>query len=162
MNLSTQIAKHIRDIHVGGNWTSVNLKDSLANVSWQQATTQVYGFNSIATLLFHINYFVNAVTPVLEGGVLNAKDALSFAHPPINNAADWEAMQNKAMADAEKMANLVEQLPQEKLITVFADDKYGNYYRNLSGIVEHAHYHLGQIVLIKKILQQDEQKQVLN
>jgi hypothetical protein len=30
--------------------------------------------------------------------------------------------------------------------------KYGNYYRNLHGIIEHTHYHLGQIVLIKKLL----------
>ena len=36
----------------------------------------------------------------------------------------------------------------------FADEKYGHYYRNLHGIIEHTHYHLGQIVLIKKLLQQ--------
>lgn len=152
MNLSTQIAKHIRDIHAGGNWTSVNLKDTLADISWQQATTQVYGLNTIATLLYHINYFVSAVIPVLQGGELNAKDALSFAHPPIYDAASWQALINKAMVDAEKLASLVEQLPTDKLTSVFVNDKYGNYYRNLSGIVEHAHYHLGQIVLIKKIL----------
>jgi len=30
--------------------------------------------------------------------------------------------------------------------------KYGNYFRNIVGVIEHIHYHLGQIVLIKKIL----------
>jgi hypothetical protein len=29
-------------------------------------------------------------------------------------------------------------------------EKYGNYYRNIHGIIEHIHYHLGQIVLIEK------------
>jgi hypothetical protein len=43
-------------------------------------------------------------------------------------------------------------LPENKLEEVFDDKKYGNYYRNITGIIEHNHYHLGQIVLIKKII----------
>ncbi|MGN6163930.1 MAG: hypothetical protein ACTHOF_05245 [Flavisolibacter sp.] len=39
-----------------------------------------------------------------------------------------------------------------KLDEIFVDEKYGTYYRNLQGIIEHTHYHLGQIVLIKKLL----------
>ena len=35
----------------------------------------------------------------------------------------------------------------------FFHEKYGNYYRNLHGVIEHAHYHLGQIALIKKMFQ---------
>ena len=68
MNLTAQIAKHFRDVHFGGNWTSVNLKESLADVSWQQATTRVHSFNTIAVLVFHMNYYVGAVTRVLQGG----------------------------------------------------------------------------------------------
>jgi hypothetical protein len=83
MNFSAPIAKHIREVHFGGNWTSVNLKDTLADLSWQQATTQVYSFNTIATLVFHINYYISAVLKVLEGEALNAKDQYSFQHPPI-------------------------------------------------------------------------------
>jgi len=30
--LTKQLAKHFRDVHFGGNWTSVNLKDSLAGI----------------------------------------------------------------------------------------------------------------------------------
>jgi hypothetical protein len=45
-------------------------------------------------------------------------------------------------------------LPESKLAETFSDEKYGNYYRNIHGIIEHTHYHLGQIVLIKKILSQ--------
>ncbi|MBC7774361.1 MAG: DUF1572 domain-containing protein, partial [Phycisphaerae bacterium] len=140
--------------HFGGNWTSVNLKDTLADLSWQQATTQVYEFNTIATLVFHTNYFVDAVLKVLRGGPLDAKDIYSFDHPPIHAQADWEKMLDKTWTDAEDFACLVEQLSEHKLWEDFSDQKYGNYYRNLHGIIEHTHYHLGQIVLIKKILLQ--------
>lgn len=154
MNLTTQIAKHFRDVHFGGNWTSVNLKDSLANVSWQQATTQVYSCNTIATLVFHINYYVGAILKVLQGGPLDAHDKYSFDLPPIQSQEDWEKLLNKTWAEAEKFADLIEQLPDSKLGETFSDEKYGTYYRNLHGIIEHTHYHLGQIVLIKKILRQ--------
>ena len=60
----------------------------------------------------------------------------------------------KTWSDAETLANLIEQLPESRLWEDFSDNKYGNYYRNLHGIIEHCHYHLGQIVLIKKLLQQ--------
>ena len=154
MNLTKQIAKHFRDVHFGGNWTCSNLKDHLSDVSWQQATTQVYSLNTIATLAYHIHYFVDAALSVLQGGPLTAKDIHSFDHPPIDSQEDWENFLNKIWADAELFANLVEQLPKSRLGEDFANEKYGNYYRNIHGIIEHAHYHLGPIVVIKKIILQ--------
>jgi len=156
MNVTEQIAKHFREIHFGGNWTSVNLKDNLADLSWQLATTQVYSFNTIATLVYHMNYYVSAVLKVLQGEALNAKDIYSFDHPPILSQADWEKLLEKTWADAEKFASLIEQLQETRLWETFSDEKYGNYYRNIHGIIEHCHYHLGQIVLIKKILLQKD------
>jgi uncharacterized damage-inducible protein DinB len=156
MQVTVQIAKHLREIHFGGNWTSVNLKDTLAGVSWQQATTKVYSFNTIAILVYHINYYISAVLKVVEGGPLNASDKYSFNHLPIQSQQDWEKLLEKSWTEAEKFASLIEQLPESRLVENLADEKYGSYYRNLHGIIEHSHYHLGQIVLIKKILQQQE------
>ena len=159
MNLPTQIAKLFRDLYYGGNWTSVNVKGTLVNVSWQQATTKVYSFNTIAVLVYHINYYVSVVTKALKKEPLNAHDKYSFDLPPIQSQEDWEKLLSKMWTDAENFAILIEQLPESKLGETFFDEKYGNYYRNLHGIIEHTHYHLGQIVLIKKILLQ-EQKSV--
>ena len=156
MNLSIQIAKQLRDVHFGGNWTFSNLKDNLAGVTWQQATKKVYSFNTIAALVYHINYYVNAVTRVLQGNPINAKDKYSFDHPPIVSEEDWKKLVEKTWIDAENFANLVEQLPENRLGEDFWENKYGTIYRNITGVIEHIHYHLGQIVLIKKIVQQTE------
>lgn len=126
MNVSKQIAKHFRDVYFGGNWTSVNIKDTLMNVSWQQATTQVYSFNTIAALVYHINYFVSAVLKVLEGGPLDAHDKYSFDLPPLQSEKDWENLLAKTLSDAEKFTSLIEQLPENKLNQPFTDEKYGN------------------------------------
>ena len=154
MNLTAQIAKHFREVHFGGNWTASNLKDHLADVTWQQATTQVYSINPIATLVYHINYYVSAILKVLRGEPLDAHDKYSFDLPPILSQEDWEKLLDKTWTDAEDFAILVEQLPESKLGENFSDEKYGSYYRNFHGVIEHTHYHLGQIVLIKKILLQ--------
>ena len=154
MNLTAQIAKHFREVHFGVNWTWSNLKDNLADVTWEQATTQVHGLNTIAALVFHIHYFVGVTLKVLQGGPLEGSDKYSFDLPPIQSQEDWENLLAKVWADVETYAALIEQLPEQQLWEVFSQEKYGNYYRNLHGIIEHTHYHLGQIVVIKKILSQ--------
>jgi hypothetical protein len=152
MNLCSQTAKHFRDVHFGGNWTSVNLKETLADVSWQQAVTKVDTFNTIAALVYHMNYYVSAVLKVLQGQPLAASDKFSFDLPAIESEADWESLLHKTWTDAENFASLIEQLPEKSYGEIFVDDKYGTYFRNMHGIIEHIHYHLGQIVVIKKLL----------
>ena len=154
MKLVAQIAKHFREVHFGGNWTSVNLKDTLAGINWLQATTRVYSFNTIAALVYHVNYYVSVVSKVLQGESLNASDKYSFDMSPIQTDEDWQRLLDKLWTDAETFAMLIEQMPDSKLEEIFVDEKYGTYYRNLNGIIEHTHYHLGQMVLIKKILLQ--------
>ena len=61
MTLIKQIAKHLRDVYFGDNWTSVNLKDTFADISWEEAITKVQNLNTIATFVFHINYYVTPV-----------------------------------------------------------------------------------------------------
>ncbi len=152
MPIPHQIATHFRQLFFGGNWTSVNMKDTLANVHWKKATTQVHSFNTIAALVFHTNYYVDVVIKVLHGEPLYAHDKFSFDLPPISSDEDWNKLLNKTWADAETFAALIEQLAESKLWETFMEGKYGNYYRNLHGIIEHTHYHLGQIVLIKKLV----------
>ncbi len=77
-------------------------------------------------------------------------DKKSFDHPPIESHEDWELLLKQYAIKAERFASQIEFLTQEELHQIFVNPKYGNYYRNLHRIIEHAHYHLGQIVLLKK------------
>jgi hypothetical protein len=152
MNVTAQIAMLIRAVYFGGNWCAVNLKDTLGQVTWQQATTKVYTFNTIAALVYHMNYYVIAILKILQGGPLDAHDKYSYDCPPIQSKEDWEKLLDQFWSDAEEFASRVELLPESKLDEIFSEIKYGNYYRNIHGVIEHLHYHLGQIVLIKKLI----------
>lgn len=154
MLLCKQIAKHFRELYTGGNWTFTNVKDTLLEISWQDATTKVYSFNTIAALVFHMNYFVEAALQVLQGKALDAHDKFSFDVPPILSKEDWEHLVNNTLSNAETFANLLEQMSDNKMWEVFEDEKYGSYYRNMHGIIEHSHYHLGQIVIIKNLIKE--------
>ena len=152
MNLSNALAQHLQTLHYGGNWTAVHIKDVLKEVDWQLATQQIEGFNSISKLVYHINYYSAAILKVFEGGPLDASDKFSFDVPPINSASDWDAITQKLYQDADRLIERVDQYDPQKWMEPFAGGKYGSYYRNVAGLIEHSHYHLGQIVIIKKML----------
>jgi uncharacterized damage-inducible protein DinB len=138
---------------LNGTWiANTNFKHQLSDVTWEQATTKIGSLNTIATLTFHIHYYIAGILQVLEGGTLDIRDKYSFDHPPYHSQADWEKLLNQLWYDSERFANLVEKMPDEKLNEAFVDEKYGNYFRNMDGMIEHSYYHLGQIVLIKKMI----------
>jgi hypothetical protein len=153
MKRSKQIADRLREVVLNGLWiANTNYKDQLSGLTWQQATTQVGSLNTIAKLTFHINYYLGGIVQVLEGGPLDIRDKYSFDLPPVNSQEDWEKLANTLWHNAEKFADLVERLPDEKLDDAFVDEKYGTWQRNIDAMIEHCYYHLGQITLIRKML----------
>ena len=157
MTLTTQIARNYREQFLNGQWTAPNLKQQVSDLTWQQATMQVHGLNTIALLIFHMHYYVAAVLKVLRGGPLDASDKYSFDMPPIQSQEDWEALLNTTWTDVAALADLIEQLPDSRLTEPFLDGKYGTYFRNLEGIVHHSFYHIGQVAMLRKIVLQQEQ-----
>ena len=150
MNLSQQIAKNFREVWFGGNWTASNFKDQLKDVTLPVALQKNGDLNTIATLLFHSIYYVHGVNVVFDGGDLTIHDKFSFTHPEFRDEDHWQAYLKETFAAAETFAQHVEKLPPDIWLQDFIDGKYGNYYRNIAGIIEHSHYHLGQLVLLKK------------
>ena len=154
MTIAKQAAAALRSLYFGGNWTDVNFKDVLSGVDWLQANREIYSLNSIVSLVYHTNYYLLAVTEVLRGNPLNAHDQDSFDHPQALSELDWKNTLDKTWNDVHSLADLTEELPEEKFDQIFSEIKYGNCHRNIYGLIEHGHYHLGQIVLIKKMLSQ--------
>ena len=154
MKLNEQISKQLKDLFISGQWvgTNLNLKAQLDDVNFEMALTKYDSLNSIAMLAFHINYYLEGVINVFEGGTLDIKDKYSYDMPPISSQEDWDDMKANIFQNAENFVVLVQQMPLSQFNEPFTDEKYGTYLRNLIGMLEHSYYHLGQIVLIKKLL----------
>lgn len=152
MNISKQLSLHLHQVFFGGNWTWSNLKDQLDGVSWQQATDKAKDFNTILALTYHIYYYVEATLKVLDGKPLDSKDKYSFDHPSITDDKSWEEFKLKVFSEVNRLTALIAEIPDMDLENTFVDPKYGHYHRNLMGLIEHTHYHLGQIAIIKKLV----------
>lgn len=160
MSISSLFARHLREACFGGNWTCSALRSQLEDVSFDEAMHRRPGFLSIAALTFHVLYYVRVLKDVLEGKGLHGKDEDSFNLPSLNNAEDWQHFLDEAWKEVEATAGLLETLPDEKLFQHFEHEKYGTYHRNIYGIIEHLHYHLGQIVVLKKLWRQEHDSAV--
>jgi uncharacterized damage-inducible protein DinB len=153
MEQTYQLANRFREVILNGTWiANTNYKDQLANLHWEIAVTKSGSLNTIAVLAQHVHYYISGITNVFKGGSLDIKDKYSFDFPPIQSQQEWENFLNRFWNDAEEFASLIEQMPEGKLQAIFVDEKYGTYLRNIEGMIEHSYYHLGQIVLVKKIL----------
>jgi hypothetical protein len=153
MTKSEQLANRLREVILNGTWiANTNLKDQIENLDWKISTKKVESLNTISILAKHIHYYIVGIKNVFIHGKLEISDKYSFDFAPIESQNDWDEFQNKFWRDTEKLAELIEKMPEEQLNKKFIDEKYGSYSRNIDGMIEHSYYHLGQIVLIKKMI----------
>ncbi len=153
MKSTSEIASRFREIILNGTWVAnTNYKLQLENLDWETAIKPIENLNTIAVLAQHIDYYISGLNQVFKGGTLDIKDKFSFDFPPFQSQEEWENFLDKFWNDSEEFASLIEQMPEEKLNEPFVDEKHGTYRRNIDCMIEHSYYHLGQIVLIKKLL----------
>lgn len=157
MQSSKQLANRFREVLLNGTWiANTNYKKALSGTAIKQATTKVGSLNTLLALAYHINYYIEGLIPVFEGGTLNIKDKYSFDHPDITTQQEWDVLLNNMWHNAEVFANHVQQLSNSELESPFVDEKYGTYRRNIEGVIEHSYYHLGQVSIIKKMILESE------
>ena len=152
MERSKYLADRIRELFLHGKWiANTNYRELLSETNMKQALTRAGNHNSIASLTFHINYYLAGMIELMEGGELNIHDRFSFDMPPVENEEAWLTLRSVLLTNAEKIATLTENLPDDMLDTDFVKPEYGTWLRNLEAMLEHSYYHMGQISLIKKL-----------
>ncbi|RKO69396.1 DinB family protein [Sphingobacterium puteale] len=155
MDRNSFIANRLREVLLSGHWiANTNYQEQLSDISWQQAIFKIKDLNTIAALTYHINYYLRGLLAALETGKLEISDKYSFDLPEITEKNDWDKLRSDFLTNAALFADKVEQLDAEIFDQPFFEEKYGSYLRNIEGVIEHSYYHLGQIVLIKKMISQ--------
>ena len=155
MEHNRELAKRFIDVISNNSWVANNsFKNQLTDLPLEVALFKYPSLHSIATLAQHVHYYIAGILNVLNGGNLEIKDAFSFDFNPINTEEDWQNVLAVFWADAEEFALKVAALPEEKLSDIFVKEEYGTYHFNINTLIEHSYYHLGQIVLLKKLISQ--------
>tara|TARA_R110000850_G_scaffold277086_1_gene422514 strand:+ start:260083 stop:260547 length:465 start_codon:yes stop_codon:yes gene_type:complete len=153
MTRSEFIANRLQEVLLDGHWiANTNYKEQIESVTREQALQRIGDLNTIAALTYHINYYLDGILNVFNGGSLEIRDQYSFDLPPITSEQDWINLKSKFLSNASTFVNHVKNMPDHKLDEVFVDEKYGTYLRNIEGVIEHSYYHLGQIILLNKMM----------
>jgi len=152
MRILHLIAQHILEVYEGNNWTDVNIAGTIEDVSCQQAQQKtVASQNTIAALLHHLYYWNGIMMQRANGENPSIPAANGFDVDELKNENDWNDLKEKTHQSFIELANAVTNFPEEKLNETSPTGR-SSYYKNFQGIVEHAHYHLGQMVMIKRLL----------
>lgn len=154
MKITELIAQHITEVHEGDNWTEVNIKDTLADVGYEEATIITKAsHNTMASLVHHLSFYNNVVMHRLSGITPVISESNGFDMIAIKNEDDWIKLKARNIQSALQLASAVREFPEEKVFDL-AVTGHSTYYKMLHGLTEHAYYHLGQIVLLKKLIRQ--------
>ncbi|SHF00971.1 DUF1572 domain-containing protein [Flavisolibacter ginsengisoli] len=156
-NRNTTLASRLREVLLDGHWiANTNYKEQLQSINWKQAIQKVDNLNTIAALTFHINYYMEGLLNVFNGGKLEISDKYSFDLPEIKTEQDWNHLVSTFLRNAETFASKVAQMEDAIFDQPFVDEKYGSYLRNIEGVIEHSYYHLGQVSIIRKMITQHQ------
>ncbi len=150
MNLLNHIAQHLIDVSYGHNWTEVNIQDTVNDIDFKEAVTRsTFSKNTIASLVHHLAYWNRVMVQRIHGIKVEIPESNGFDVPAINNEAGWQELIKDYMRSADELADAIKQVDKNKLELPILEG-YSSVYKNIQGSVEHIHYHLGQIVMIKK------------
>ena len=152
MNITKLIAEHITAVYEGNNWTDVCIAGTLEDISWQEAqqvTTATV--NTIAALVNHLCYWNEVLLQRSKGKNPFIPELNGYDVKELKDESDWSKLKEETHESFTKLADAVKNFPEENLDGSYALGK-SSYYKNFQGIVEHAHYHLGQVVIIKKLI----------
>jgi len=153
MDTSTYLSSRLQELFIDGKWiANTNYKEQLESVTYKQATFKLENINSIAQLTYHVNYYIKGLIQVLKGGPLSIHDQYSFLVPQLTTPEEWDQMRMMFISDATEFISLVQHVNILKWQEIFVDLKYGTWLRNIEALIEHSYYHLGQLVLIKKLM----------
>lgn len=154
MNRNIFIAGRLREVLLNGTWiANTNYKKHITSINWEIATHKVGDLNSIAALTFHINYYLDGLIRAFETGKLDISDKYSFDLSPIQSEEEWQNLVERFLKNAETFVTIVENMEDNIFDQPFIDEKYGTVIRNIEGVIEHSYYHLGQISLLRKMVE---------
>jgi uncharacterized damage-inducible protein DinB len=153
MENNRELAKRFSDVILNNSWVANNsYKNQLTDLPLEVVLFKYQSLHNIAALAQHVHYYIAGILNVFNGGNLDIKDIYSFDFPPINTIEQWHSFLAVFWTEAASFIQKLEEMDENTLNSIFVKKEYGTYYFNINTLIEHSYYHLGQIVLIKKLI----------
>lgn len=147
MKTATELAERINDMYQGENWSGLNLKDLLADITYSEAITltKVSNYN-VASIVAHMIYYFKSVATNIESDNVDINEEKGFKLKNMEGDVDWQELLRALGLSITNLVNTVNDIDASEHIESAQID------RNLHVAIEHSYYHLGQILFLKRLL----------
>jgi uncharacterized damage-inducible protein DinB len=144
-----RIISQLEQLH-NKNWTGLNLYEILNEITDQTANLELPNFNhTIHQIARHL---------VTDFVVLKRLQGIDYKISPQENwipakqiNCKWADTVNALKENKNALISELQNLPDERLDEPILKN-HTSIYENLHGFIQHAYYHFGQIVLMKKFI----------
>lgn len=147
-----RIADELHFAYAGPAWHGDHITKVLDDISVDQLSNALENSHNIAVIIEHMIAWRVFGIKNLQGEAYDIEEDGPVNFPEIKqiDAAYWVDLKARLAANQEEFLNLIRSYTDQKLEEKVIGRQY-NYYILLHGIIQHDLYHLGQIVLLKKL-----------
>lgn len=147
-----RIGRLMDDLYEGSPWIDVNLSTTLKNLTAEQAAKKVNPqWNTVWEIVNHlINWRLNVLQRIQDKTVASPADNY-FAPVREVSAEAWQNTLDKLEDSQEQWRQVLKKFKKKDLEKSYPTNGM-SYYDHIQGIIQHDAYHLGQIVLLAKVV----------
>ncbi|MBO9584067.1 MAG: DinB family protein [Flavobacterium sp.] len=152
MSESKRISNLYQSIYNGNPWLEVNLDSTLKNVTAEQAYRKINpNLNTIWEIVNHLIQWRRNILERMQGEVIVTPDHNYFVPVLDPSEVAWEQSLQTLAKTQDSWNAFFENFNDEDLAKIYVNNGH-TYYEHIHGIIQHDVYHLGQIVILKKLL----------
>jgi uncharacterized damage-inducible protein DinB len=152
MKETQRITKLFEDLYDGDPWIDVTILGVLKNVSAQQAAKKIApGRNSIWQIVNHIISWRENVLLRVQGTVINTPNNNYFIEIADISETAWQQSLERLQNSQQQWIAFLKHFNESDFDKIYPTNKM-SYFEHIHGIIQHDAYHLGQIVLLTKLI----------
>jgi len=153
MTDQAQLTKLFSDLFDGSPWIDVNIMNTLDEVSAKEAATKPFpNFNSIWEIVNHLIGWRDTVLKRIQGENIESPENNYFSFIRDRSESSWQQTKERFRESQLQWLKAIKKFKRKDLDTRHEFSSFSNY-ELLQGILQHDAYHLGQIRLMKKLVQ---------
>lgn len=152
MSESKRISNLYQSLYDGVPWLEVTLANTLENVTAEEAYRKINPkLNTIWEIVNHLIQWRRNILRRVQGETVVTPDHNYFVPVLDPSEAAWEQSLQNLSKSQEAWNTFFEEFDDTDFEKIYEHNNH-TYYEHIHGIIQHDVYHLGQIVILKKLL----------
>ncbi|KLT68290.1 MULTISPECIES: DinB family protein [unclassified Flavobacterium] len=149
---SKRVSNLYQSIYNGDPWLEVTLENTLKNVTAAQAYRKINPrLNTIWEIVNHLIQWRRNILRRVQGETVTTPDHNYFVPVLDSSEAAWEQSLQSLAKSQELWNAFLDTFDDGNFEKIYPTNNH-TYYEHIHGIIQHDVYHLGQIVILKKLL----------